>query len=152
MKEFTQTAKALADENRIRVLLALAGRELCVCQLIELLGLAPSTVSKHLAILKQAGLVEIRKDGRWIYYRLAGGNASQAVRGALAWVATAAGRTRRAEADRKRLERIVKFDKVALCRRLLGDRCPDRRAPAPKSARRRGERPRRARNSGRSLL
>jgi ArsR family transcriptional regulator, arsenate/arsenite/antimonite-responsive transcriptional repressor len=45
---------------------------LCLSQIIELLGLAPSTVSKHMAILHQAGLAETRKDGRWIYYRLAG--------------------------------------------------------------------------------
>jgi DNA-binding transcriptional ArsR family regulator len=44
--------------------------ELCVCQIIELLGLVPSTVSKHMSILKQAGLVENRKEARWMYYRL----------------------------------------------------------------------------------
>ena len=62
--------RALADENRVRALLALRGGELCVCQIIELLGLAPSTVSKHMSILKQAGLVEAAKRGRWVYYRL----------------------------------------------------------------------------------
>jgi len=49
----------------------LSGGELCACQIIEMLGLAPSTVSKHMSILRQAGLVETRKEGRWIYYRLA---------------------------------------------------------------------------------
>ena len=63
--------KALADENRVRVLLALRKGELCVCQITELFGLAPSTVSKHLSILFQADLVESRKDGLWIYYSLA---------------------------------------------------------------------------------
>ena len=62
--------KALADENRIRALMMLTRGELCVCQIIEMLGLAPSTVSKHMYILKQAGLVKTRKEGRWIYYRL----------------------------------------------------------------------------------
>ena len=71
MREFIDINKALSDESRVRALLALRDQELCVCQLIELLGLAPSTVSKHMTILKQAGLVEGRKDGRWIYYRLA---------------------------------------------------------------------------------
>jgi ArsR family transcriptional regulator len=50
--------------------MALRSGELCVCQLIKLLKLAPSTVSKHMSILKQAGLVESRKDSRWVYYRL----------------------------------------------------------------------------------
>ena len=68
MREFMAITKALADENRVRVLLALQGGELCVCQITELFGLAASTISKHLSILYQAGLVDSRKDGRWIYY------------------------------------------------------------------------------------
>ena len=63
MREFMTVIKALAEENRVRVVLALRERELCVCQIVELLGLAPSTVSKHLSILYQAGLLESRKDG-----------------------------------------------------------------------------------------
>ena len=72
MREFMSITKALADENRIRTLLALRQGELCVCQITELFGLAPSTISKHLSILFQAGLVESRKDGRWFYYQLPG--------------------------------------------------------------------------------
>ena len=63
--------KALADEQRVRVLLALERGELCVCQIVELMGLATSTISKHMSILKQARLVDSRKQGRWIYYRRA---------------------------------------------------------------------------------
>jgi ArsR family transcriptional regulator, arsenate/arsenite/antimonite-responsive transcriptional repressor len=70
MRQFMAIIKALADENRVRAMVALRGGELCVCQIIELLGLAPSTVSKHMSILKQAGLVEATKRGRWVYYRL----------------------------------------------------------------------------------
>ncbi len=62
--------KAMADENRVRILMALRGKELCVCTLTELLDLAPSTTSKHLSILKQARLIESVKDGRFVYYRL----------------------------------------------------------------------------------
>ena len=72
MRDLMAVIKALADENRVRVLLAVQGRELCVCQIVELLGLAPSTVSKHLSILHQARLLESRKDGRWMFYRAAG--------------------------------------------------------------------------------
>ena len=61
--------KALGDESRLRAFLALHESELCVCQLVELLQLAPSTVSKHLSILRQAGLIDSRKDARWVYYR-----------------------------------------------------------------------------------
>ncbi len=70
MDEFLATMKALSEKNRVRALMALRNGELCVCQMIELLGLAPSTVSSHMTILRRAGLVEIRRDGKWAYYRL----------------------------------------------------------------------------------
>ena len=72
MWDFMAVTKALADENRVRMLLALQKQELCVCQIIELVKLAPSTVSKHMSILRAARLVDARKDGRWMFYRLAG--------------------------------------------------------------------------------
>ena len=88
MFEFMTITKALADENRIRILMALEGRdELCVCQLIDMLQLAPSTVSKHLFILRSARLILGRKEGRWMYYRLNADDAPRAVKEALAWVA-----------------------------------------------------------------
>ena len=70
MDDFIAIAKALSDSHRVRALMALRGGELCVCQIIELLALAASTVSKHMSILKRAGLVDSKKDRRWVYYRL----------------------------------------------------------------------------------
>jgi len=70
MEQFLAITRALSDEPRVRALVALRQGELCLCQVIELLALAPSTVSKHMSLLKQAGLVEQRKVGRWHYYRL----------------------------------------------------------------------------------
>jgi len=69
--QINRMGMALADPNRVRALMALRGGERCVCEIIELLNLAPSTVSKHMSILKQAGLVSSRKDSRWVYYTLA---------------------------------------------------------------------------------
>lgn len=63
-------AKALAHPSRLMILDALEGQELCVCELTELVGADQSTVSKHLAVLKQAGLVEDRKEGVMAYYRV----------------------------------------------------------------------------------
>ena len=65
MHELTTIARALDNESRLRILMSLQAGELCLCQLIELLGLAPSTVSKHVELLRVAGLVDRRKDGRW---------------------------------------------------------------------------------------
>lgn len=71
MQLFLYISKAFAEENRIRILNMLREQELCVCQIIEVLNLAPSTVSKHLSILEQAQLIESEKRGRWVYYQLA---------------------------------------------------------------------------------
>jgi len=86
MHAFMSVAKALSDAQRVRLLLALRHQELCACQLVALVGLAASTVSKHMSILKEAGLVEGRKEGRWMYYRLAANSPSPMIRGALSWV------------------------------------------------------------------
>lgn len=109
--------KALSDENRIRALLALRKGELCVCQITELFGLAPSTISKHLSILSQAGLVESRKDGRWIYYKLPGREAPVEVREAIDWVKKSLNDNPRAVEDQKALKRILKQDPAELCKR-----------------------------------
>lgn len=85
MRSYLAITKALSDETRVRALMSLADGELCVCQIIELLGLSPSTVSKHMSVLQQAQLVERRKEGRWHYYRLAGAKAPPIVRRALRW-------------------------------------------------------------------
>ena len=117
MREFMKITKALADENRVRMLLVLARGELCVCQITELFGLAPSTISKHLSILYQAGLAESRKDGRWIYYRLPGKQAPAPVRRAIDWVAQSVNGDERASQDAARLKKILQMDPVALCKR-----------------------------------
>lgn len=64
-------AKAIADPSRLRILKLLEPGELCVCQITTVLDLAAATVSKHLSLLKSAGLVQSRRDGKWVYYRLA---------------------------------------------------------------------------------
>jgi arsenate reductase/ArsR family transcriptional regulator len=71
MESFLAVANALSDKTRLRLLLSLRGHELCVCQLVEFIGLADSTVSRHMSILKSAGLVDAKKTGRWVYYKLA---------------------------------------------------------------------------------
>jgi ArsR family transcriptional regulator len=118
MRELLAISSALSDENRLRALAALSragGGELCVCQIIELLDLAPSTVSKHLSILRQAGLIDARKDGRWMYYRLAGGDAPRPVREALAWLGRCFGGDKRIIEDGRRLKVIQRIDPEVLC-------------------------------------
>ena len=71
MQGTLQITGALADRSRLRVFAALTRHEeLCVCQITEMLGLAPATVSRHMSLLLNARLVQSRKSGRWVYYRL----------------------------------------------------------------------------------
>jgi DNA-binding transcriptional ArsR family regulator len=108
--------RALSDENRLRALLVLADREVCVCQLIELLQLAPSTVSKHMTILRQAKLVQGQKRGRWMYYRQAGADAPIEARRALEWIHASLSSSARIHEDRRRLAAILELDRGELCR------------------------------------
>lgn len=114
MRELMAVTKALADENRVRVLMFMGDRELCVCQIIEMLQLAPSTVSKHLNILHQAGLLDSRKDGRWVHYRQAR-DGSVAVREALRFVRNCLAKDPQAAKDGKRLRAVRRMDLDELC-------------------------------------
>lgn len=69
-RESVNPLKALGDPNRIRILKMLEQRDLCVCEVREVLQLSNSTVSKHLSLLRTAGLITDSKDGKWVNYRL----------------------------------------------------------------------------------
>ncbi len=70
MNELVAFAKALGDPTRVRVLAALRHGELCVCELVDALGISQSSLSSHLQICRQAGVLTTRKESRWIYYSL----------------------------------------------------------------------------------
>lgn len=138
MKMVVRLLQALADENRLRALLALDRGELCACQLVELLRLAPSTVSQHMGILRRAGLVSAEKRGRWMYYKAADQEASPPVGRARAFLRTCLQDRSPILQDRKRLAAILRLDPHELCRRqsrrtasvgpLAGRRGPQRRS------------------------
>lgn len=117
MKHTMAVIKALADENRVRTLMFLRGGELCVCQIIEMLDLAPSTVSKHMTILHQAGLVESRKEGRWVYYRLPGADAAPNISGALSWLEQCLADASQVAADANKLQNVCEIELVELSSR-----------------------------------
>jgi ArsR family transcriptional regulator, arsenate/arsenite/antimonite-responsive transcriptional repressor len=107
--------KALGDLNRLRILMSLRGGQLCVCQIIAFVGLAPSTVSKHLYILHQADLVEVDKKGRWIYYRL-----SLAIdKRLMKWLEAALADDEKILADAQTLKQILKEDPEKVCQRII---------------------------------
>lgn len=115
LREFELALKAAADPTRTRVLKILEAGELCVCQVQAVLGLAVSTVSKHLSILKTAGLVEDRRTGKWIAYRLARADESAYVKPVLAMLRGAIERDPVFVTDAERLRRVLEIPLPELC-------------------------------------
>ena len=107
MDEWISLTKAISDESRVRTLLFLQEGELCACRIIEMLELAPSTVSSHMAILQRAGLVEVRKEGRWRHFRLARKSASPLVQRLLGLARKTLWDDARVAEDRERLQAIL---------------------------------------------
>jgi ArsR family transcriptional regulator len=113
MEQMLNITKALADGNRVRVVLALTEYdELCVCQITEILGHATPTISRHMSVLQNAGLVKSRKDGRWVYYRLS----ETFPRRLLQWLKDRAGSANEIARDRAKLKTILSCGLDALCK------------------------------------
>ncbi len=130
MRATLRVTKALADPQRVRILMMLEPGELCVCQIVEVLGLAPSTVSKHLSILAAADLVMVRKDGRWAYYHLPNPAADVFSQPVLDWLSVALRDDGQILADREKLAAVTACDPEALCRRQRTE-IPPGRAGSP---------------------
>jgi ArsR family transcriptional regulator len=114
--------KACADQTRLRLLFLLAERELCVCELVEVLGMPQGKVSRHLGVLKRAGLVRDRREGTWIYYALQ--KADTGLKQRLLAYLRAAGQEHAAAAeDLRRLNKLAARGQICAPRRA-------RRAPA----------------------
>ena len=101
MKTFVKVMKALSDPNRVKIIKMLQHKMMCVCEMQEALQLAQPTVSKHLKVLEEAGLVNYHKDGVWINYHLADGSSSP-------YVASLLGNLRHWLEDEPEVAEIVK--------------------------------------------
>ncbi len=115
MRNFELALKAVGDPTRTRILKLLEGGGLCVCQIQAVLGLAPSTVSKHLAILKLAGLVEDQRDGKWIEYALSRESHNPHAAPVLALLRGDLDRDAAVMTDRRRLREIKAIPLTELC-------------------------------------
>ena len=107
--------KALGDRTRLRILALLAAGEVCVCNIHESLNLPQPTVSRHLAYLRRTGLVDARRDGVWMHYRLA--PPAERLAGAILEAALhAVGHAPLAGTDRRKLAKVAGLDvKQAAC-------------------------------------
>ncbi len=119
MHDILSITKALSDETRVRALLSIKDGELCLCQIIEVLGLAPSTVSKHMNVLQQARLVQRRKQGKWHFYRLPDDRAGSAAKRALAWIVAELRDDPRIKRDARKVRKVRNEDleKLSACYR-----------------------------------
>ena len=121
MRSGTRLLKALADPQRIRILMLLRNGELCVCQIVEVLGLAPSTVSKHLALLDAADVVQSRKRGRWVLYRAPENDRAPLRRNLIKNLRSALAEDIDIQRDADRLRNVLALDPEILCRRQRGE-------------------------------
>lgn len=103
--------KALSDKNRIRIIKMLQKKPLCVCEITAVLKLAPSTVSQHLSILREAGFITDWKEGKWINYKI-NPEPNQSVSNALLFVQLQLEDDERIKKDRKIIETV---DRLILC-------------------------------------
>jgi DNA-binding transcriptional ArsR family regulator len=69
-EQYIELFKALSDETRLKLIVLLYRKEFCVCQIGAALGISQTKASRHLAILRRAGLLKARREGLWIYYTL----------------------------------------------------------------------------------
>ncbi|MEW6536470.1 MAG: metalloregulator ArsR/SmtB family transcription factor [Candidatus Auribacterota bacterium] len=122
MKKMISVFKALSDRNRLRVVAALdAHNELCACQITELLKVTGATASRHMSVLVSAGLVESRKDGRWVHYRLSDNDAP--LGSVLEWIRAEYSSDPQILKDRNALAQITACDPEELCRKQRGEEC-----------------------------
>ena len=121
MVQVLEILKALADRNRLRIV-AVLGRydELCACQITELLQVTGASASRHLSILCRAGLIASRKEGRWVYFRLAPSADHASV---LQWLEEAGSASEQLAADVAALEKIIGMGREELCRMQRGEGC-----------------------------
>lgn len=109
MRHYLAVTKAMSDASRVRILKLLEVQPLCVCQITAVLGLSPSTVSKHLSILRHAGLVEDFKDGRIVRYHLSRENLNPFSQTVLALLKAWLNDDKKVQEDRKNVDRIVQM-------------------------------------------
>ena len=104
VRPLTRAFRALGDETRVRIVALLAHGELCVCHLESALGISQPNCSRQLGILKSAGIVDSRRDGTWVYYRISE-QEHASVKRVLDVLATTFGAERALRADHARLKK-----------------------------------------------
>lgn len=121
METTLEILKALSDKNRMRVVAALwRFDELCACQITELLQVTGATASRHMGVLLKTGLVDSRKEGRWVYYKLGKPAKTESL---FQWLEGSLAGSDELVADFQALKKIVGITREDLCRQQRGEVC-----------------------------
>ena len=112
MKKLTNIIKSLSDETRLRVIKLLEERELCVCELIQVLDMSQPRISRHLRVLKNAGLVDDRREGKWVYYSLCNGTDNEEIKAILKTIAVLGNDNPAVKKDKKNLKKAVRLSET----------------------------------------
>ena len=128
--ELESLFKALADKTRLRILALLGNNEVCVCHIHDSLGLPQPTVSRHLAYLRQSGLVATRRDGVWMHYQVSR-SLSPVIRDIVTAAVDAVQQLPATTQDRKQFERS--FGQMYVLDTPAGGTCCAPRAQEPQS-------------------
>lgn len=112
MKNAATVFKALSDETRLRVIKLLEERELCVCELIQVLEMSQPRISRHLGVLKNAGLVNDRREGKWVYYSLQNSAEDNGLRTILESLATLENLNPVVLQDKEKLKKAIRLSEL----------------------------------------
>ena len=112
-RDYVNVFKALSDPNRIRIMKMLSERELCMCEVREMLNLSNSTVSKHLTILRDANLLLDSKDGKWVNFQLNDKSEQKFIRSVITLIKNSFEDDEAVQDDSKKLHRV---DRIKICK------------------------------------
>ena len=115
MKAIANIFKALSDDTRLRVVKLLQKRELCVCELMQVLDMSQPRISRHMSVLKNAGLVEDRREGKWVYYSLKNETRGKEIKILLDAMAVMANDDVVVKADKKNLKKAIRLSELKSC-------------------------------------
>ncbi|MGM0417257.1 MAG: ArsR/SmtB family transcription factor [Thermodesulfobacteriota bacterium] len=121
MKDTVNILKALSDKNRLKIIYALMETdELCACQITEILKVKGATASRHLAVLASAGLLESRKEGRWVYYRINNDFFVKYNNELYQWIKNEKTNSEEFKIEHKKISHILKQDPEVICKKQRG--------------------------------
>ncbi|HJX31450.1 MAG TPA: metalloregulator ArsR/SmtB family transcription factor [Thermodesulfobacteriota bacterium] len=109
MKEIAIIFKALSDDTRLRVIKLLQERELCVCELMQVLDMSQPRISRHMSVLKNAGFVDDRREGKWVHYFLCNGTDNEDIKRILQSFSQMANDNKLVQEDKKKLKKALRL-------------------------------------------